>query len=131
VGTLSNGSVYLNRFLTESAGLPDNNKIIEAWDFDTEISTPQVLVNPLGKRLRAYWQGPVPANTATKTYIQLPTASSWVNFPQPPPNEIPPLPPNPPNSNSGPDTTPLIRIHHYIRDTMFLDAVINIETDNP
>jgi hypothetical protein len=134
VGTLSNGGVYLNRFLLDAAGLPDNNKIIEVWDFDSEISTdPQGVVNPQGKPLRAYWQRAVPTNTPTKTYIHLPTSSpnSWQNFPTPPPTEVPPLPPNPPNSVSGPDTTPGLKAHHCIRDTMFLDAVFNIENDNP
>ncbi len=135
VATLSNGSFYLNKFLADAAVLPVNSNIIEAWDFDTEISTPQILVNPLGKRLRAYWQGPVPANTPTKTYIHLPTASpnSWQNFPLPPPTEVPPLPPAASNSVSTADpiNPPLTRVHHYIRDTMFLDAVFNIENDNP
>lgn len=134
VATLSNGGVYLNRFLAESAGLPDNSKVIEAWDFDSEISTPQILVNPLGKRLRAYWQAQQsPANTATKTYVRLPPPS-WVNFPSNPATlaaEIPPLPPLAPNSVSGPDNSVVAKIHHYIRDTMFLDAVFNIEADNP
>lgn len=133
VATLSNGGVYLNRFLTEAAGLPDDSKIIEVWDFDSKFSQGPLLVDPHGKRLRAYWQGAVLANTPTKTYIHLPTASpnSWQNFPTPPPAEIPPLPPNAPNSVSGPDTTPGTKAHHCIRDTMFLDAVFNIENDNP
>jgi len=131
VGTLSNGSVYLNRFLTQAAAHPNNSNIIEAWDFDTEISTPQELVNPHGKRLRAYWQNPVPASTATKTYVRLPEAS-WANLLQGAvPNEIPPFPPLSSNSNSGPDTQTFMKVHHYIRDTMFLDAVVNIESDNP
>lgn len=45
--------------------------------------------------------------------------------------EVPPLPPHAPNSTGTPDTSDLIRVHHYIRDTMFLDAVFNIESDNP
>ena len=98
------------------------------------ISTPQILVNPLGKRLRAYWQAQQsPANTATKTYVRLPPPS-WVNFPSNTATlgaEIPPLPPLAPNSVSGPDTSVVAKIHHYIRDTMFLDAVFNIEADNP
>lgn len=132
VATLSNGSVYLNRFLTEALGLPSNSNIIEVWDFDSEITQPTVLVNPLGKRLRAYWQGVVPANTATKTYIRLPI-SSWPNFPSNPATlqEVPPLPPLASNSNSPPDASAVVKVHHYIRDTMFLDAVANIENDNP
>lgn len=133
VGTLSNGTVYLEKFLNEAAALPVNSSIIEAWDFDTDIVSGQnAPLKPHGKRLRAYWQGSntVHPNTAPSTYIKLPTAS-WVNFPLPPPNEIPPLPPNAPNSVSLPDSTALNRIHHYIRDTMFLDAVFNIEADNP
>lgn len=133
VATLSNGGKYLNRFLGEASGLPDDSKIIEAWDFDSRFSQGPLLVDPHGKRLRAYWQGAVPANTPTKTYIHLPTVSpnSWQNFPTPPPAEIPPLPPNPPNSVSGPDGSPPDKAHHCIRDTMFLDAVFNIESDNP
>jgi hypothetical protein len=133
VATLSNGGFYLNRFLAESAGLPDNSKIIEAWDFDSNFSQGPLLVNPQGKRLRAYWQSPQsPANTATKTYIRLPLPS-WVNFPTNPAQlqEVPPLPPLAPNSVSGPDVSDGNRVHHYIRDTMFLDAVFNIEADNP
>jgi hypothetical protein len=131
VGTLSNGSFYLNRFLDQAATHPNNSNIIEAWDFDTAISTPQVVVNPHGKRLRAYWQGQVPASTPARTYVRLPEAS-WVNLLQAPtPNEVPPFPPLGSNSNSTPDTSTLMKVHHYIRDTMFLDAVVNIENDNP
>ncbi|SAL76585.1 hypothetical protein [Caballeronia telluris] len=133
VATLSNGSVYLNKFLTDAAADPNNGKIIEVWDFDSEISTPQILVDPHGKRLRAYWQGGVPASTTAKTYVQLPTSTSWSNFPGDLPTlqEVPPLPPLASNSNSAPDSTALLKVHHYIRDTMFVDAVFNIESDNP
>lgn len=132
VATLSNGSVYLNRFLTEAAVLPSNNNIIEAWDFDSEISQPQIVVNPHGKRLRAYWQGQVPANTATKTYVHLPVPD-WQNFPTSAAilQEVPPLPPLASNSNSAPDASAVVKVHHCIRDTMFLDAIANIENDNP
>ena len=133
VATISNGSFYLNKFLADAAALPDNNKIIEVWDFDSEISTPQILAHSGGKRFRAYWQGQPPPDTATKTYIHLPV-DSWRNFPRNPlPDEVPPLPPRPSNShplNAAGDTRDVDRIHHYIRDTMFLDAVLNIEADN-
>jgi len=137
VATLSNGTSYLDRFLQQSAALPVNGKIIEAWDFDTDIVSGQSApLNPRGKRLRAYWQaqGFVHPNAAPSTYIRLP-APSWANFPQGAavPVEIPPLPPLPSNSNTanGPDVSTLDRVHHMIRDTMFLDAVFNIESDNP
>jgi hypothetical protein len=134
VGTLSNGTVYLEKFLTEASTLPVNSNIIEAWDFDTDIVSGQdAPLKPHDKRFRAYWQGNnvVHPNTKPSTYIKLPTAVSWINFPDPPPNEVPPLPPKASNSVSGPDTTAVDKIHHYIRDTMFLDAVFNIEADNP
>jgi hypothetical protein len=132
VATLSNGSVYLNRFLTDAAGTPYNATICEVWDFDSEITTPPNPVAPHGKFLRAYWQAPH-QNSPNAVYIHLPK-NSWVNFPKFPQdqaqlNEIPPLPPLASNSNSNPDTSDGTRIHHYIRDTMFLDAVLNIEAD--
>jgi hypothetical protein len=121
VATISNGSVYLNKFLADTVADPVNNaKLIEAWDFDSEISRPQVLVKPLGKRLRAYWQNP-PGAEPNSTYIQVPQPPSWNNYPAAPPVEIPPLP----------DNSDGQKIHHCIRDTLFLDAVINIEADNP
>ena len=131
VASVSNGSFYLNKFLVDAATHPNNNNIIEAWDFDSDITNPNILVDPLGKHLRAYWQQPnnnrIPPGAH---FIQLP-ASSWNSFPNPPPVEVPPLPPNASNSNSSPDTRAVDRFHHYIRDTMFLDAVFNIENDNP
>jgi hypothetical protein len=136
VATVSNGSNYLNKFLDDAQGTDNDGKIIEVWDFDSDITTPTVLVAPHGKRLRAYWQGdsrvPLPPSTATKTYIHLPL-SSWAKFPRARPalQEIPPLPPLASNSNSVDDTRDVDRVHHYIRDTMFLDAVFNIESDNP
>jgi hypothetical protein len=137
--TISDGSVYLNKFLTDASGDPNNSAIIEVWDFDSDVSSPQVLATPQGQFLRAYWQGGVPQNTASATYIHLPgmpTAHTWDSFPRGAqlPNEVPPLPPLPSNSNpkSTPDTDPSVNLfHHYIRDTMFLDAVFNVETDNP
>jgi hypothetical protein len=130
VGTLSNGAVYLNKFLLQVAGTQHDNKVVEVWDFDSEIAT--TVVNPLTKRLRAYWQGGVPASTAKKTYIHLPEGrwAKLLNGTIPTPNEIPPFPPNPPNSTSQPDQANWAKVHHYIRDTMFLDAVVNIEADN-
>lgn len=138
VATLSNGTEALDKFLEETSALPINSKVIEAWDFDTAIVSGQKApLNPHNRRLRAYWQGqgPIRPNTAPSTYIKLPFAS-WTNFPQGAaiPAEIPPLPPKPSNShplNAAGDTAALDRIHHYIRDTMFLDAVFNIEADNP
>jgi hypothetical protein len=139
VATLSNGTEYLDKFLQETSALPAfNSKVIEAWDFDTDIvSGQQAPLDPHNRRLRAYWQGQaqIRPNTAPSTYIRLPLAS-WANFPQGAaiPVEVPPLPPKPSNShpaNAGGDTTALSRVHHYIRDTLFLDAVFNIEADNP
>jgi hypothetical protein len=126
VATLSNGTFYLDKFLTQAAGLPDDDKIIQAWDFDTDIVIGQAApLNPHGKRLRAYWQNPVPQNPPSgRTYIYVPEPR-WRSFPQDAATlqEKPPLPP--------PTEAPLDRVHHYIRDTMFLDAVWNIENDNP
>jgi hypothetical protein len=138
VATISNGTTYLHKFLQEASVLPINNKIIEAWDFDTDIVSGQSApLDPHNRRLRAYWQaqGVIRPNSAPSTYIKLPL-TSWANFPQGGaiPVEIPPLPPRPSNSNpanAAGDTTALDRVHHYIRDTMFLDAVFNIESDNP
>jgi hypothetical protein len=138
VATLSNGTEYLDKFLQETSALPINSKVIEAWDFDTDIVSGQAApLNPHNRRLRAYWQGQnvIRPNTALSTYIKLPPPS-WTNFPQGAaiPVEIPPLPPKPSNSNpanAAGDTSDLDRIHHCIRDTMFLDAVFNIESDNP
>jgi hypothetical protein len=132
VATLSNGSVYLNKFLTEVSGHQNNNDIIEVWDFDSKFATTQV--NPHGKHLRAYWQAPKDASIPNNAdFVQLP-ASSWIKFPKPPllPDETPPLPPNPSNSN-----TPNNDViggghyhHHLIRDTMFLDAAWNLDNPN-
>lgn len=135
VATLSNGTVYLDKFLDEAAALPIDGNIIEAWDFDTEIVQGQnAPLDPHGKRLRAYWQArEVPASTSSKTYLSLPSPA-WANFPQPPSARLlerPPLPPHPSNSVGTATTSALDRVHHYIRDTMFLDAVFNIENDNP
>jgi hypothetical protein len=136
VASLSNGSFYLNKFLTDAAVLPVNNDIIEVWDFDSVVTrNPQILVDPHGKRLRAYWESAHP-NTATATYIHLPGPRSWQNFPRGAqlPVEVPPLPPHPSDSNPSntPDADPSVNLfHHYIRDTMFLDAGFNIEADNP
>ena len=137
VATLSNGTTYLEKFLQESSVLPINSKIIEAWDFDTDIVSGQdAPLNPHNRRLRAYWQGQniIRPNTALSTYIKLPQPPCWQNFPvgAAVPVEIPPLPPQPSNSNpaNGLDG-PGDRIHHCIRDMMFLDAVFNIEADNP
>jgi hypothetical protein len=129
VATISDGSVYLNKFLNEA---PGNANIVEVWDFDSDIaSTPPGPVLPQGNFLRAYWQGGVPSNSQTATYIHLP-AASWAGFLTATAGvtEIPPLPPAASNSNSQPDPTPSLNLyHHCIRDTMFLDAVWNIETD--
>ena len=136
VAAISDASFYLNKFLAEASGDPNNSNIVEVWDFDSDIaSIPPGKVAPQGQLLRAYWQDPVPQNTPNATYIHLPpTTTTWQNFPNPPPVEIPPLPPN--ASNSNPQSTPdapgsTNLFHHYIRDTMFLDAVLNIENDNP
>jgi hypothetical protein len=126
VATLSNGSVYLNRFLAEASsdGQSIFSQIIEVWDFDSVITTPQVLVKPHGKHLRAYWQAPRGASIpASADFVQLP-ASSWTNFPNPPKVEVPPLPPTAPNTSN------VVRFHHYIRDTMFLDAVWNLDNSS-
>jgi hypothetical protein len=127
VATLSNGSVYLNRFLTDASPINITN-IVQVWDFDSDITTPRVLVDPHGIPLRAYWQNDLPPSPpAGANFVHLPT-SSWTNFPNPPPPEVPPLPPNTSNSNkrNAADPDDLNRQHHYIRDTMFLDAVFNL-----
>ena len=135
VGALSNGSIYLNQFLSESSSNSTQGhdsifaNIVEVWDFDSEVTVnPRVLVNPEGKPLRAYWQNsPGPAGS---TFVALP-GSSWAHFQNPPPVETPPLPPNPSNSNSNPDAANSVNLfHHYIRDTMFLDAAWNLANPN-
>ena len=131
VAALSNGSIYSNRFLADSSSNASHGldsifpNVVEVWDFDSEVTTnPTVLVNPLGIPLRAYWQrttGPAGA-----TFVALP-GSSWVHFQNPPPSEIPPLPPHPSNSNSAADAPNSVNLfHHYIRDTMFLDAAWHV-----
>jgi hypothetical protein len=129
VASLSNGSVYLNKFLGDSSSDANSifSSIVEVWDFDSDVTSPQVLVNPFGIQMRAYWQktpGPAGAD-----FVALPGPASWVNFQNPPPNEIPPLPPNPSNSNPSipPDPANSVALfHHYIRDTMFLDAAFKL-----
>ena len=136
VATISNGGIYMNHFLDDTLSDQNNNinnndsYIVEVWDFDSDIATTQV--DPHEKPLRAYWQNQVPQNSARATYVYLPAASWTANFPNPPPDEKPPLPPNPSNNNpSSPRDSSFTLYHHYIRDTMFLDAVFNIENDNP
>ena len=117
VATFSNGAEYLNAFLDEVDSLPTEPvyEVIEAWDFDTAYTTPQRVVEPHGRYLRAYWhvQGPL---RSPAIYINLP-GPSWTNY-SPTHAEVPPLP------NPG-------EYHHMIRDTMFLDAISNIEKDKP
>jgi hypothetical protein len=129
LASLSNGSVYLNKFLSDSSTDASNgnesifSNIVEVWDFDSDVTRPRVLVDPDGKQLRAYWQNsPGPAGSV---FVALPGPATWTQFDNPPPVEVPPLPPNP--SNSNPTSTPdppnsVTLFHHYIRDTMFLDA---------
>jgi hypothetical protein len=135
VAALSNGSIYSNQFLTESSSNASHgvdsifSNIVEVWDFDSEVTTnPTVLVNPVGLPLRAYWQrttGP-----SGSVFTALP-ASSWTHFQNPPPSEIPPLPPNASNSNSPSDAANSVNLfHHYIRDTMFLDAAWKLANPN-
>ena len=134
VASLSNGSIYLNKFLSDSsadaAGGEESifSNIIEVWDFDSDVTTPQVLVEPHGKQLRAYWQNsPGPAGA---DFVALPGPSSWTHFP-PPPDEVPPLPPQASNSKSAPDAPNSVELfHHYIRDTMFLDAAWKLANPN-
>lgn len=136
LATLSNGSVYLNKFLDESqsdqvAGADSIfSRIVEVWDFDSEISTPRRLVLPHGKRLRAYWQnGRDPSTPGDADFVQLP-APSWVNFHRPLAEEVPPLPPKASNSIAADDTRAVDLHHHHIRDTMFLDAVLKLPESN-
>ena len=143
VAALSNGSLYLNKFLKESQSNAANgldsifSNVVEVWDFDSEVSTPQVLVNPLGIQLRAYWQTTI--GPAGADFVALPgqpgisAAPSWVNFQNPPPLEKPPLPPNASNSHDPPFTdsaNSVLLFHHYIRDTMFLDAAWKLANPN-
>jgi len=131
VAALSNGSIYLNQFLAESQSNASHgvdsifSNIVEVWDFDSEVTVnPTVLVNPHGIHMKAYWQhtsGPAGAE-----FVALP-GKSWAHFQNPPPDEIPPLPPHPSNSNSAADGAGSVNLfHHYIRDTMFLDAVTKL-----
>ena len=135
VAALSNGSIYLNQFLSESSSNASHgvdsifSNIVEVWDFDSEVTTnPRVLVNPQGIQLRAYWQSTT--GPAGAEFVALP-GSSWVNFQNPPPSEIPPLPPNPSNSNSAADAPNSVNLfHHYIRDTTFVDAAWKVANPN-
>ena len=146
VASLSNGSLYLNQFLTQSSSSTDPilSNTVEVWDFDSDITKPPVQVDPNGKNLRAYWQNALTTATpplpTDADFVQL-QAGSWTNFPSAPPpqppGEVPPLPPNASNSNSKPDNDPslaaqypAILYHHYIRDTMFLDAAWNLDNPN-
>jgi hypothetical protein len=131
VAALSNGSIYLNQFLAESQSNASHgvdsifSSVVEVWDFDSEVTVnPTVIVNPHGISERAYWQHtPGPAGAE---FVALPS-TSWVHFQNPPPSEIPPLPPNPSNSNSAADAANSVNLfHHYIRDTMFLDAATKL-----
>jgi hypothetical protein len=115
LATLSNGAVYLNDFL-KTANATQLARIEEVWDFDSEISSPREDVNPHGKPLRAYWQNPQAAGPY-KNFVQLPQPR-WANFPLNPALEVPPLP----------NQSDAQRVHHYIRDTMFLDAVFKFGT---
>ena len=121
VGTLSNGGAYLNKFVADTVADPVNNaELIEVWDFDGAFSQGPLLVKPLGKRMRAYWQA-TPGSEPNTTYIRTPQPPSWNAYPPVPQVEVPPLP----------DNSDGQKIHHCIRDFLFLDAVINIEADNP
>jgi hypothetical protein len=135
VASLSNGSVYLDVFLDESQADTTSTsifpKIVEVWDFDSDVITAgQRKVESHGIHERAYWQlsrdSTIPQGA---DFVQLPPPR-WTTFPNPPPDEIPPLPPHPSNTNPaniGPDPAP---VHHYLRDTMFLDAVWNLANPN-
>jgi hypothetical protein len=137
IASLSNGSGYLNQFLSESqsnaAAGQDSifSNIVEVWDFDSDITSPPIPVDPHGIQLRAYWQNtPQPGQLPTGSDVVVLPSSSWSNFSYPnPPSERPPLPPNPGNSNpanhSDAANSPTL-FHHYIRDTMFLDAASKI-----
>jgi hypothetical protein len=127
VATLSNGTMYVDKFLAETSLLPINSSVVEAWDFDTDIvSGQEAPLDPHNRRLRAYWQGraQIRPNTKPSTYIHLPPQgpNSWQKLDalQPLQTEVPPLP----------TMTDGERVHHYIRDMMFLDADFNIEADN-
>jgi hypothetical protein len=138
VAGLSNGSVYLDVFLDQSQADTTSTSIfpniVEVWDFDSDVINPgppaQRFVESHGIHERAYWQKRRDATIPQDAdFVQLAPAR-WKKFPNPPPGEIPPLPPHPSNTNpnnSGPD--PAIP-HHYIRDTMFLDAVWNLANPN-
>jgi hypothetical protein len=130
VATLSNGFFYTDKFLSE-APEPAASNIIEAWDFDTDWAQGTAVMKSHGRPLRAYWQTRQPSHAQFPIY--LPTNTSWANFPTTPATlqEVPPLSPLGSNSNADPAGSLGARAHHYIRDTMFLDAVWNIENDNP
>ena len=132
---LSNGSVYLDVFLdqcqSDTTSTSIFSKIAEVWDFDSDVITAgQRKVEAHGVHERAYWQKARDATVPQDAdFVQLASAR-WKTFPNPPPGEVPPLPPHPSNTNphnSGPD--PAIP-HHELRDTMFLDAVWNLANPN-
>jgi hypothetical protein len=135
VAGLSNGSVYLDVFLDKSQ--PDATStsifpnIVEVWDFDSDVITAgQRQVEAHGIHERAYWQKRRDATIPQGAdFIQVPPPR-WTKFPNPPPDELPPLPPHPSNTNPNNNVPDPAIPHHYIRDTMFLDAVWNLANPN-
>ena len=117
------------------------------WDFDSDIASAGGKIDPskiFGKPIRAYYQGnPLPPGAAAGSVLIDAQARRWRQYLERglAPKEVPPLPPEPTNSNSNPSlnghdapnrappTAPgLIYTHHLIRDFMFLDAAAANQT---
>lgn len=105
VASFSNGALYSHEFRTRATNL--GSMLVKVWDFDgTPVVTstkPVVRYDQSGTTGLTHWAGP-----------------RWDNFPDPPPEEEPPLP-----LKLKPDgTVNGSYVHHLIRDFMFLDAVM-------
>ncbi len=143
IAGLSDWGVYGNAFCTDedTTGLGVLRTLLaEVWDFDSDIATPPLATSQvLDKPIRAYFQNPAARAggplTPGSTVIDC-SPGRWDKYVNPAAGdiaEIPPLPPLATNSNS--DTSKNgsgSRIHHLIRDFMFLDATAqNVDASGP
>jgi hypothetical protein len=142
----SDWGAYANTFCSDenSRGLGVLASLLAAvWDFDSDIANPKIDPSKmLGAPIRAYYQGnPLPAGAPAGSLLIDARSGRWRNYVERQdsgdPVEIPPLPPDPTNSNAdtskdghdsphrSPPTPPAAGggyTHHLIRDFMFLDA---------
>ena len=143
IAGLSDWGFFGNAFCTDedTTGLGVLRTLLaEVWDFDSDIADPPLATSQvLDKPIRAYFQNPAArkggALTAGSTVIDC-SPGRWDKYVNPTAHdiaEIPPLPPLATNSNS--DTSKNgsgSRIHHLIRDFMFLDATAqNVDASGP